>query len=304
MSVIEKDALDQVKADTEKIIEDVAAVKVSADKAANKTGYGEYIDDEIVEIPDNFFSMENNSFLLTKASFANAETVGDFAFRLCNRATTINMPKVKKIGENAFNSCASLLEFDFSNVEEIEYYAFGFCSSLKEVNAPKLTILGAEGRQFASNLKLESVYMPLITNLSFYAFGNCHSIKEVTQAMFPLLTTLEGSAFYSCNSLSYVNFTEVTSLGANCFYQNKSLEKVDLSKIKTIDDYCFSYCTSLKTLIIRTSSVCSAGTNIFANISPTPNIYVPDALVSQYKKATNWSSYASYIKPLSEYVEG
>lgn len=303
MSVIEKDALDQVKADTERIIEDVAAVKVSADNAANKTGYGEYIDDEIVEIPDNFFDMQSDYFLLTKAYFANAETVGEYAFRLCDRATTINMPKVKKIGKEAFHNCTSLLEFDFSNVEEIEYYGFGFCSSLKEVNAPKLTILGADGRQFASNLKLESVYMPLITNLSFYAFGNCHSIKEVTQTMFPLLTTLENSVFYSCDSLSYINFTEVTSLGSNCFYQNKSLEKVDLSKTKTIDDSCFSGCTSLKTVIIRTSSVCSAGTTIFANISPTPNIYVPDELVSQYKKASNWSSYASYIKPLSEYIE-
>lgn len=32
-------------------------------------------------------------------------------------------------------------------------------------------------------------------------------------------------------------------------------------------------------------------------------IYVPDALVDSYKAATNWSTYASQIRPLSEYVE-
>ena len=32
-------------------------------------------------------------------------------------------------------------------------------------------------------------------------------------------------------------------------------------------------------------------------------IYVPDDLVENYKTATNWSVYASQIKPLSEYVE-
>ena len=29
-------------------------------------------------------------------------------------------------------------------------------------------------------------------------------------------------------------------------------------------------------------------------------IYVPDALVDSYKKATNWVTYADQIKPLSE----
>ena len=35
----------------------------------------------------------------------------------------------------------------------------------------------------------------------------------------------------------------------------------------------------------------------------TGYIYVPDALVNDYKKATNWSVFANQIKPLSEYVE-
>ena len=33
------------------------------------------------------------------------------------------------------------------------------------------------------------------------------------------------------------------------------------------------------------------------------NIYVPDSAVEAYKAATGWVSYASRIKPLSEYVE-
>jgi len=32
-------------------------------------------------------------------------------------------------------------------------------------------------------------------------------------------------------------------------------------------------------------------------------IYVPDESVDAYKSATNWSTYASRIKPLSEYTE-
>ena len=32
----------------------------------------------------------------------------------------------------------------------------------------------------------------------------------------------------------------------------------------------------------------------------TGYIYVPDSLVDSYKTATNWSTYASQIKPISE----
>lgn len=60
--------------------------------------------------------------------------------------------------------------------------------------------------------------------------------------------------------------------------------------------------------MIRNASavVTNGGANTFSNsaiASGTGYIYVPDALVEDYKVATNWSTYAAQIKPLSEYVE-
>ena len=54
------------------------------------------------------------------------------------------------------------------------------------------------------------------------------------------------------------------------------------------------------TFIFRQSSVVAvqSGMRGFGNIK----IYVPDDLVAVYKTATNWSSYASYIHPISEYT--
>ena len=45
--------------------------------------------------------------------------------------------------------------------------------------------------------------------------------------------------------------------------------------------------------------------NYFVSYQTTEikNIYVPDEAIEDYKAATNWSEYASIIKPLSEYVE-
>lgn len=59
--------------------------------------------------------------------------------------------------------------------------------------------------------------------------------------------------------------------------------------------------------ILNTETVCVLVDKIAFNSTPIANgtgyIYVPDALVNDYKKATNWSVYANQIKPLSEYVE-
>ena len=39
------------------------------------------------------------------------------------------------------------------------------------------------------------------------------------------------------------------------------------------------------------------------NYATVDKIYVPNESVDTYKTATNWSTYADIIKPLSEYVE-
>ena len=68
-------------------------------------------------------------------------------------------------------------------------------------------------------------------------------------------------------------------------------------------------CDSLKTMILRSNEVCVL--KYSGAISSTPIatsttegfIYVPDDLVESYKTATNWSTYASQIKGLSELGE-
>ena len=117
---------------------------------------------------------------------------------------------------------------------------------------------------------------------------------------------------------TYTN-DRVTSIGSYAFYSCSSLTSIDLPNATSIGNNAFSDCYSLTKLIIRTTSqVCTlSNTNAFNNcyhILGTTNatynpeglkdgyIYVPDELVESYKTATNWSEYASQIKPLSEYV--
>lgn len=85
----------------------------------------------------------------------------------------------------------------------------------------------------------------------------------------------------------------------------RKLERAEFTKVTEISAFALSDCASLAKLIIRTESVCRlTNTNAFANTnSLLLNIYVPDSLVDSYKTATNWSTYADQIKPISELEE-
>lgn len=93
---------------------------------------------------------------------------------------------------------------------------------------------------------------------------------------------------------------------SQAFYRCITLKKADFSNVSKIEgNYAFYACSSFETLVLRINQVVSLIST--SSLSNTPiatsstegYIYVPDNLVESYKTATNWSTYASKIKPLS-----
>lgn len=100
------------------------------------------------------------------------------------------------------------------------------------------------------------------------------------------------------------------SVRPSAFNGLSSLVTAEFMVVRNIYDYAFYGCSGLEALIIRTSdAICNlASTTAFygSGIEYTGNghIYVPDAMVYAYRSQTNWSNYASKIRPLSEYIGG
>ena len=70
--------------------------------------------------------------------------------------------------------------------------------------------------------------------------------------------------------------------------------------LTSIATQSFQGCLSiLEYTFLSTTPPTLAGTNAFAGINAACKIYVPDANVAAYQAATNWSTYANYIYPLS-----
>lgn len=144
-----------------------------------------------------------------------------------------------------------------------------------------------------------------ITKVREYAF---YEKKSLTSINLPVCTSIDYSAFRNCTSLKSINVPVCTNIGNNSFENCRTLTSIDLPVCTSIGDSAFDDCTKLTSIkLANTSKICTLSDSNAFNNTPIANkagyIYVPDELVEQYKKSTNWSVYASQIKPLSEYTE-
>lgn len=124
------------------------------------------------------------------------------------------------------------------------------------------------------------------------------------------ITEIGGDALRSRTKLEKVVVPNVYSLRASCFSACTSLKRAEFGNLTTfrgIAETSFKSCSSLEALIIRGQTRCVLqSTNAFTDsgiAAGTGYVYVPDNLVESYKTATNWVTYASQIKPISELPE-
>lgn len=137
-----------------------------------------------------------------------------------------------------------------------------------------------------------------ITNYVFYGWG---ALLDVTIP--DTVTTIGSYVFYGTIIRTLVIPNSVTEIGRNALsVTNNLVDIVFGSGLTDIGNNMFQSKTRHLDFNIRvlatTPPTLGSG---FLPSNFTGKIYVPDASVNDYKVATNWSDYASYIYPLSDY---
>ncbi len=240
--------------------------------------------------------------------YINGGEIGNIVFSARNlgdsvaikRTFSISGPNVDEIGNGVFkvssNGYSTITKVDLPKATAIRSSAFEGCN-IKELNVPNVTDVYSyafkKGYSYNSSydsLSFEKLYIPKAYYIQSYAFQYNNMLEaEIGTQIKEYDVCLFNSAFEQCERLRKVkmggNFGSSRGIGSNCFYR-----------------------TALETLVIvnGTQPVKLVGTSAFQGTpieSGTGSIYVPDALVEQYKVATNWTVYADQIKPLSEYTE-
>ena len=106
-------------------------------------------------------------------------------------------------------------------------------------------------------------------------------------------------------SITKISSSSVTSIGGSAFQDCRSLTTADFPVATSIGNYAFRTCSELKSLLLRGNNVCTLNKNAFVAtpiVSGTGYIYVPSALIEQYKASTNWSTHADQFRALEDYT--
>lgn len=225
-------------------------------------------------------------------------TIGDFAFHVCNSLTTftvesnnpyftvengilfdknktilIRYPTAKpgnayiipssvtRIREGAFINCSSLSSITLSNVTTIDQYAFQNCTTLGSIILP-----------------------PSIQTIGAYAFIGCVSLSNIT--IQSTNVTVGANAFSSISG----SVTVSGNIPASIFSGVTSLTNITIaSNVTSIGASAFQGCTALANITIQSSSITSVGANAFASLpaSITVSGYIPASTFSGITSLTN-----------------
>jgi hypothetical protein len=213
---------------------------------------------------------------------SNVTNIPRYMFYRCTALTVANFPAATSIDMNAFDSCTSLTTINFPVVTYISSNVFINCGfDTADFPFVKGQILTGS---FGNNPNLKEINFPLVTEIGYNAFGNCTALEKV---VFPSVTFVNG--FRGC----------------------KNLIEADFPVAEKVSGY-FSFCGSgIERLILRNTNVMAPlddGTAFHYINETTPihkgtgYIYVPKALIEDYKAATNWSVYALQFRALEDYT--
>lgn len=168
-------------------------------------------------------------------------------------------------------------------------------------------------------------YTPPQTEKTLFQACVDGSITEIAEGILGDITFIRNGAFDGCSSYTIFYMPDtVTEYGGTYTWEDPTAltyfkisnnltgiknyflaDAINLptitipASVTSIGSRAFSNCSSLITMVMEgTTPPSLSSTNAIS--AATTAIYVPDESVSTYQGATNWSNFASIIKPISE----
>lgn len=260
-----------------------------------------------INIPDGVESIGNNASRsctsLTSITIPDSVTsIGEYAFSSCSKLESVTLSEnLTSIGLDAFRYCTSLINIYIpDSVTSISAYAFSGCSKLESVTLSE-NLTSIDSYTFRDCTSLINIYIPnSVTSIGYSAFSGCSSLSEVSIGSG--VKTIVTEAFNNCTSLiSVVIPDNVTTIYKNAFELCRGLESVEIGTgIKYINAAAFRYCYALEDIKCKATTPPTIAEDTFLGLGINPVIYVPMAVVDDYKAATYWSDLADIITGYEE----
>lgn len=251
--------------------------------------------DLLSAIGDAIREMTGTTEKLTLAEMPNKiRKIDNLVNYVAGKPTKIESDEITSLRQSMFHCAENLIELKLPNLQSIEGSYAIYRTKVKSLDFPKITKMKSDSIVY--NPALEYANFPnLETGTGYdeeFGLGTHSNLKEV-------------------------NIPKVKHLDANGFSSCSSLPRLDLPSVIQIDNksyvHPFESCNKLTTLILRANQVVQLAdsTGLFNNC-PINNggyngvqgyIYVPKALLEDYKVATNWSVYADRFRAIEDYPD-
>lgn len=232
---------------------------------------------------------------------------------LHNRTTSVTDDTLTSIRSYGLAYMTALTSVSFPNLQSINSYAFynDYNLIMNGWQFPKAKTIGNYAFRYCYGLTGDVVLPSTVTSIGQYSFASCEAMETFTAT--GAITTLGTYTFNGASghvmALREIHMPNLgTSIALNLNFGSataanacQNLEVCDIGKAKSIAANTFANCYKLQTLIMRRTSVTTlANVSAFLNTpvrgrnSLTAKIYVPEALIDDYKAASNWKTIDGY----------
>lgn len=244
-----------------------------------------------------------------KAAFVNWDVLPMMSFQIADSVTNLsiffqgaNATKVKLTGGGNVTNMSQLAA-NVKTLQEVD---------LSELDATSLTNVDS---MFSGCTNLRKVHVgdwgtPNLTRAG-YMFQYCHSLENADFSGWKAENLTNVSALFFLAQLNHIDIdmsgwrtTKVTDMSsAFRTTTGEGARYINISGWTTeslTNNSRIFQAQGIEVIVIDSPSVFRLTSNDAFQYNRHPLVYVPDTLVDEYKSATNWSTVADQIKPLSE----